>query len=384
MASVYRDSARNGWRAQVVIRGVTRKLWIGPITATGAKQIAGHLDNLKASAETATPPAADSLRWARAACPRIQSQLAKWGLIEISNRHDLPRSVVEYARKYSLEIGEAASTRKRWANVVKKLEIFGSATLAGVTPGDCDRIARDLRKAYKSSHAGKILSDFKQIFTAAIKDRLITDNPFDAIDCRSQHDKSREAFIDRETVEKLLGNADPQFRALISLARYAGLRVPSEPLALKWEHIDWAESKITILAPKTGHRICPLFAEIREPLQTLWELAPTGATHVFHRGRASAATVWRAKLESIILASSVKPWPKLWQNMRASCRTDLEARFPAFVCNAWLGHSSKVAEKHYSRVTADHFNLAVGQSNLACGVAGGVAKPSATDSTRQQ
>lgn len=385
MASVYRDSARNGWRAQVVVRGVTRKLWIGSATATGAKQIASHLDSLKAAAETATAPPADSLRWARAASPRIQGQLAKWGLIELSNRHDLPRTVAEYARRYSADIGEANSTKKRWANVVAKMEIcFGNSSLAGVTPGDCDRIARDLRKAHKSSHAGKLLSDFKQVFAAAVKDRLITDNPLESIDCRAQHDKAREAYIDRATVDKIAGNADPTTRALIYLARFAGLRVPSEPLALKWEHIDWAEGKITILAPKTGHRIAPLFPEIREPLQILWESALVGSIYVFPRARSSAATVWRAKLEKAILASSVKPWPKLWQNLRASCRTDLESRFPAFVCNAWLGHSSKVAEKHYSRVNAEHFSLAVGQSESVCGVVCGVVEPSAPVTTRHK
>ena len=363
MASIYRDKARNGWRAQVVVRGVLRKLWIGPATATGAKQIVAHLDALKAAAESATPAPADSIRWAKATAPRIQAQLSKWGLIELGCRGDLPRSVVDYARHYSAEVGIAPSTKKRWKNVVQKMEThFKSASLAGVSQGDCDRIARELRAVHKSSHAGKLLSDFKQVFESAKRSNLIASNPFDSIDTSAKHDKSREAYIDRETVIKIMGNADPYYAAIIALARFAGLRVPSEPLVLSWDHIDWDQGRITIDSPKTGHRIAPLFPEIRTQLEKLWDAAPKGSTLIFTRARQSAGTVWRAKLESILLASSIKPWPKLWQNLRASCRTDLESRVPGFVCNAWLGHSSNVAAKHYSRITDDHYRLAVAPS----------------------
>jgi integrase len=366
MASIYRDKARTGWRAQVVVRGVLRKLWIGPATATGAKQIVAHLDALKAAAESATPAPQDSIRWAKATAPRIQAQLSKWGLIELGTGGDLPRSVVAFAQHYSAQVGAAASTKKRWKNVVQKMEThFKSASLAGVSQGDCDRISRELRQKYKSSHAGKLLGDFKQVFESAKRSNLIYSNPFDGIDTTAKHDKAREAYVDREIVLKLIENADDYYAAIIALARFAGLRVPSEPLALLWDHIDWDLDRITIQSPKTGHRIAPLFPEVKTPLRKLWAAAAEGSTLVFTRSRQSAATVWRAKLESILLASSIKPWPKLWQNLRASCRTDLESRVPGFVCNAWLGHSSTVAAKHYSRITDEHYRLAVSPIGLS-------------------
>ena len=50
----------------------------------------------------------------------------------------------------------------------------------------------------------------------------------------------------------------------------------------------------------------------------------------------------------------LKP-PKPFVNLRASCRTELQEQFPDHVVNAWLGHSSRIAEKHYLQVTPDHW-----------------------------
>ena len=58
-------------------------------------------------------------------------------------------------------------------------------------------------------------------------------------------------------------------------------------------------------------------------------------------------------------AAGLSPWPKLWQNMRASRETELVEQFPAHVVAAWVGHTVAVAEKHYLQVTEAHFEKAV-------------------------
>ena len=60
--------------------------------------------------------------------------------------------------------------------------------------------------------------------------------------------------------------------------------------------------------------------------------------------------------------AGITPWPKLWQNMRASRETELVDRFPAHVVSAWIGHTVAVAEKHYLQVTEAHFAAAVDRS----------------------
>jgi len=54
----------------------------------------------------------------------------------------------------------------------------------------------------------------------------------------------------------------------------------------------------------------------------------------------------------------LKPWPKLWQNLRSTRETELADQFPAHVASAWIGNSVAVAVKHYLQVTEDHFKQA--------------------------
>ena len=63
----------------------------------------------------------------------------------------------------------------------------------------------------------------------------------------------------------------------------------------------------------------------------------------------------RTRLQWIIKRAGLKPWPKLWQNLRSTRETELADQFPAHVAAAWIGNSVAVAVKHYLQVTEDHF-----------------------------
>ena len=56
--------------------------------------------------------------------------------------------------------------------------------------------------------------------------------------------------------------------------------------------------------------------------------------------------------------SRIKPWPKLFQNKRASRSTELVKDFPEHVVTAWMGHSKRIAQKHYLQVTKEDYKQA--------------------------
>jgi hypothetical protein len=60
----------------------------------------------------------------------------------------------------------------------------------------------------------------------------------------------------------------------------------------------------------------------------------------------------------IIQSAGLIPWPRLFNNLRSTRRTELQEAFPSHVIDSWLGHSTKVAEKHYLQVTDDHWKAA--------------------------
>ena len=86
----------------------------------------------------------------------------------------------------------------------------------------------------------------------------------------------------------------------------------------------------------------------------------------------------RTYLEKIITKAGHEPWPRLLQNLRASCETDWVEKYPSHVVAKWLGHSPKIAAQHYLMSREHHFDDVVAGGGAAdSSVAGaGQAVPS--------
>jgi hypothetical protein len=77
-------------------------------------------------------------------------------------------------------------------------------------------------------------------------------------------------------------------------------------------------------------------------------------------------------MAAIVRRAGLKPWPKLFHNLRASRQTELAQWFPERVVCEWIGNSQVVAREHYLRVTEADFARA---SSLATpGEAAGVCR----------
>ena len=175
-----------------------------------------------------------------------------------------------------------------------------------------------------------------------------------------QANKAREFFVIRQVAAKVLDACiDAEWRLLFALARFGGLRTPSEPLALTWADVDWERNRLWIRCVNTerherhGERIIPLHA-VRPYLEAVFDAAPEGSTYVINRYR-NAKQNLRTQLKRTIRTAGLTPWPRLWQNLRASCATELADEHPAHVAAARLGHSVSVANRHYWQATDADF-----------------------------
>jgi len=72
----------------------------------------------------------------------------------------------------------------------------------------------------------------------------------------------------------------------------------------------------------------------------------------------------------IITKAGHESWPRLFQNLRASCETDWVERYPAHAVAKWLGHSPKVAAEHYLMSREHHFKDVLGGGEGSHGGAG--------------
>jgi integrase len=192
----------------------------------------------------------------------------------------------------------------------------------------------------------------RQIFRQAIEDGLIIRNPFLGMSTSVRSNKERKLYIDLETFAKVLEKApNAKWRSLLVLARLAAFRIPSEAQGLKWEHIAWEAKRISIVgSSKTEHhdqrqiRIVPLFPDIERELLKLYA-EPTESQDVFPELRADSNL--RTTLLKIIQRAGLKPWPKIWQNLRSSAATDFARSVPSHVAASICGHTEEIAKEHY-------------------------------------
>ena len=75
----------------------------------------------------------------------------------------------------------------------------------------------------------------------------------------------------------------------------------------------------------------------------------------------------RTMFEKIIKRAGLKPWPKLFQNLRSTRETELAETYPIHVVCAWIGNSEAVAKRHYLQVTESHFARAIDEAISAAG-----------------
>ena len=261
------------------------------------------------------------------------------------------------------------STLKTYKRTRRHLLLFFPADkpLRAIMPGDADRWQLHLKeRGLAENTIRKTCGNAKLFFNSAKRHRLVDTNPFDHLQSTIKGNADRFHYITRDDAERVLDACpNTQWRLLFALARYGGLRVPSEPLLLRWDDIDWNTGRFTVRSPKTEHhegktsRIVPLFPELLPHILDAADQRTDmddGFCITFTR---DPEVNLRKPLMDIIKRAGLTPWPKLWQNLRSTRQTELVDQFPSHVVTAWIGNSEQVANKHYLQVTDDHFNAAI-------------------------
>lgn len=377
MASLERitEGGRDCWRLRFYLDKRRQRVGLGSLDESGALEAKHHVEELVECRSRNRPPHRTTTRWLDRLPAEIHDRLAKLELTEPRKVCEMPRTVVAYMRAY---IKGRTDWKKpeNYRQAVDKLEAFlgRDVPLSSLSPGDADRWHRWMIETLKMSPntAGQNVKRCRQMMRAAMADRLAEDNPFAGIKIDLRSDATKNRFIDGPTAVALLEACpDQEWRTLFALARYGGLRCPSEVLGLRWTDIAWDRDRFKVRAPKTerygkGERVVPLWPELLAELNGLFSIVEPGVScpadaFVIQRYR-STETNLRAALMRIADAAGVEQWAKPFMALRASRRTELErtGRFANHVLNDWFGHSGAVAETHYLQTTEADYAEAAG------------------------
>jgi integrase len=392
MASISHDKKSGRRTIQFKDNDGSRKsIRLGKCDQKSAQAIRTQIEHLVAAKGhgTAMPP--QTTEWLKTIDETLYKRISAVGLVDARKSALLGPYIAEYMKR---RIDVANGTQLKWrATQTELLSFLGEGRdLRTITGGDADAFRLMLMDS-DTIRGGKMMPNTvskhikvaRQFFNAAIRDEVISRNPFSGVDSGERKNADREYFITREEAEKCIDAApDSQWRLIIALARYGGLRTPSEMVGLRWDDILWDKVRMIVTSPKTKRheggesRVVPIFPELRRHLDEAYEIAADRTEFVITRYRGTDANM-RTTFQKIIRRAGLTPWPKLMQNLRASRQTELEETFPTHVVCKWMGNSPKVAQKHYLQTTEDHFSKAVQnpvqQASATCSVGSQATEP---------
>jgi integrase len=347
--------------------GKRRTICLGHVNQKAAEFVKMRVESLRSCAIIGCPPDSELAHWIASLGDVMLGKLSAVGLIPKRQVVTLKRFIDDYIKS---RIDTKPGTRSTYQHVQKNLiAYFGeSKILRDVTRGDVDKWRLFLLSLGLSENTVRRRCGVaKQFFRAAMRNDIIEKNPFEGVKVVVQANPSRMYFVTADQARKVLEACpDAQWRLIFALCRYGGLRCPSEVLGLRRTDIDWGHSRMVVHSPKTEHhqgkdqRTVPIYPELLPYLQEAFDQAPAGTEFVITRYRKKNTNL-RSQFERIICKAQLKPWPKLFQNLRSSRETELTQKFPLHVVCAWMGNSQAVAAKHYLQVTDEHFKSAAGE-----------------------
>ncbi len=366
------------WFVQFPNPDTGKRVTVSLLTKSQRQATAGKLaiENLLSSVRNGFQLDPATSAWLATVKPVIRCKLEDACLVESEQpREDvsLERFLDDYEKRRT---DIKPNTRLNWQRTIKNLKehLDAGKAVSEITAADAADFRRKLiTHGLAPATVGKQIQQAKTFFSDAVDRGIIDENPFAKLKTSSgRGDRSRDFFITVDMTAKVLEACpDAEWQAIVALARYGGLRCPSEVLLLTWADIDWDRSRIRVRSPKTerhegkSERMIPLFPELVPMLSELFNQRGVGvqvpsSSPVITR-YAGPGDNLRTTLGRIIKRAGLVNWPKLFQNLRASRATELVARFPSHVATAWLGHSEKIARDHYWQVTDDDFNIAIGE-----------------------
>jgi integrase len=356
---------------QVFINNRRETIGLGRIPEREARRLHDKVEQIETL--RASGSAADKDRevgpWLAGLSDGLHAKLARIGLVPPRNSASIRRApglkawidkVIDLRRhdlaERTVELYE--QTRDRLTKTIGEATPIDQITPAQAAEWAAGLAKEGLGEATRRMHARHA----KAFFSEAVEQEIIARSPFRALESASIA-ADREHYVTPADAARILQKLPGvQHRLIFALARFAGLRTPSETHGLTWSAVDFAAGRMSVYATKTKRwRLVPIVAELAPFLQDAFDLAAEGAEKVVTVSRNNL----RRTLENAITAAGLTPWEDLYQTLRRSRETEWLEEFPSHVVAAWLGHSVAVQQRHYAQVTEEHFSRACGAPQSA-------------------
>ena len=373
MASLSTKS--DGTREIYVVIGEMRpKIQLGKIPKKQAERVLAKVEALLTCKTSGSSPDGEVSAWIGSLPDgdRLLERFVALGLVQARPKSSdtepattTLKSLVDQFVKYKKPMIAKSSLDKLEGSLAKLTEHFGdSRAIDSLTLGDAANYESWGREGGSSEAHQRTLNRYaKQLFAYAVDHTWVPANPFRKLRSTALAASVRHYVTEADTVKLLAACPNHPWKVLVGLARYAGLRVPSEAFSLTWNHVDWETRCISIAEQKTSARVCPILPELYPILRQAFDQKSDEKVLKLSYGNI------RRKFPGIIAKAKLKPWEDMFQTLRRSCETHMiSVGHPHHVVSEWIGHSVQVSRDHYLMVISADFEKATGQKVLPKGV----------------
>jgi len=299
MASIVNDKSKKGYFIRLTASesptGKRVKITCSGCTKKQTGQILIHVEKIIRVRQSKLTLEQSTAEWLGTLQGPIRKRLEDLGLIE-PPKQPTDVTVVGFMESYVQKRTDIAlNTRRIFERSLHFTKLFfgEKKKLLEVTAGDAKDFGRWLRawgrkndtEGLAENSARKMMDKLKTVYNAAIDHELLAKNPFRGIATSVTGNEEKQRFVGADTIHNAIKYApDEQFAAIIALARFGGLRTPSEFRHLK--HGDFKmnskTAEFTIYCQKTAHtgkknRVAPVFTELRPYLEAIVSSDPAMA-----------------------------------------------------------------------------------------------------------
>jgi integrase len=349
MASVVNDP---GGRKRILFVDVDenrKAVRLGKMDRKSAERICGHVESILAAKIGAQPIPRDTLAWSANISSALQDKLVAVGLLEPLQRLTVGEFVTSWLDGKKA-MGHKPTSLRAWGQTVAgMIGQFGPRPLGGLAYADGEAFRSAMQgRELRATTIHKRLGHARQILEDAVRLGHVAANPWKHVKQRSGDPSERRAYVPIADVERVIERCpNVLWKLLVALARFAGLRVPSEAFSLTWGDVDWERGRVSVPSPKTEHlgkphRVIPLFPYLRPHLEAVFDQAEEGSIYIFPdvwRKRATGDDGWaganmRTTFSKIVRRSGALAAPLAFIAVVVRIRPGPE--FP-------IGHSHEVA-----------------------------------------
>ncbi len=375
--------------------GKRRTITVGKLPKKAAEELTAKVGHLASLQKAGLPVDPETAAWVAKLSAGYAAKLAAVGLVPGRRSATLGGFLADYLAGRRADAKGTTIVNINQA-CVDLLGHFGDAAdVRSVTPAAADAFRRHYpARGLAPTTVARRLKNCRLVFAAAVARGLVDANPFAGVKGpAATPNPDRQVYVSRPDIRRVLAACSPEWQVIVALARFAGLRAPSEVFSLRWADIDLPAGRMVVRSPKTerhaggASREVPIFPDLRPYLEDAFERVESGAEFVVggvgERGRArmrASPNGWNAvnlcvPLGKMIERAGLSVWPKTVHNLRASCETDLAAAHPLHVVCKWIGNTPKVALGHYLQTLDADFAKALAATPTA---GGGAAESAAS------